>query len=221
MYQVFIQDGKTIEVPAPNVEGIPSDSNKITSEMCTAAPIAFDDRDRFNEVGGYSQLDEALAIPMVLVMSIWSDVSLPSLTSLSLLTLFPLTTIPLPQRKREIKRPMSANERNALALRQHALARLHLSPREGGPTRRRPRLLPPGLRCSRRGYRQVRLYPGHLVQHPLRSHRLHPRRLTTRIHSRGLGFLSSFALPSILQFVHPVPFLSPYPGKKRAIKRVL
>ncbi|KEZ42896.1 Exoglucanase 1 [Scedosporium apiospermum] len=73
MYQVFIQDGKTIEVPAPNIEGIPSDSNKITSEMCTAAPIAFNDRDRFNEVGGYSQLDEALAIPMVLVMSIWSD----------------------------------------------------------------------------------------------------------------------------------------------------
>lgn len=73
MYQVFIQDGKTIEVPAPNMEGIPSDSNKINAAFCTAAPTVFDDRNRFDEIGGYSQLTEALAIPMVLVMSIWSD----------------------------------------------------------------------------------------------------------------------------------------------------
>src|SRR5690606_37607178 len=73
MYQIFIQDGKTIEVPKPNWEGIPDTDNTINAEFCAAAPIAFNDRDRFGEVGGYSQLDEALAMPMVLVMSIWSD----------------------------------------------------------------------------------------------------------------------------------------------------
>lgn len=77
LYQIFIQDGNTIEVPVPNVEGIPSDNNTINPEFCEAAPIAFDDRDRFGEVGGFSVLNDALAMPMVLVMSIWSDVSPP------------------------------------------------------------------------------------------------------------------------------------------------
>jgi len=75
MYQVFVQDGKTIEVPAPKWEGIPSDTNTINPDFCAAAPITFGDRDRFGEVGGYPQLNEALELPMVLVMSIWSDVS--------------------------------------------------------------------------------------------------------------------------------------------------
>jgi cellulose 1,4-beta-cellobiosidase len=75
MYQIFIQNGKVIEVPAPNIDGIPSDTNTINPEFCEAAPKAFGDRDRFGEVGGYSQLNRALELPMVLVMSIWSDVS--------------------------------------------------------------------------------------------------------------------------------------------------
>lgn len=78
MYQIFIQDGETIEIPVPNVEGIPSDTNTINPEFCEAGPIAFDDRDRFAEVGGFTALNDALAIPMVLVLSIWSDVSLPT-----------------------------------------------------------------------------------------------------------------------------------------------
>lgn len=36
----------------------------------------FDERNRFEEVGGYPALNQALALPMVLVMSIWNDVSL-------------------------------------------------------------------------------------------------------------------------------------------------
>ena len=36
----------------------------------------FDERNRFEEVGGFPALNEALALPMVLVMSIWNDVSL-------------------------------------------------------------------------------------------------------------------------------------------------
>ena len=75
LYQVFIQGNSTIEVPVPNVEGIPAESNTINPEFCEAAPVAFDDRDRFGEVGGFGALNEALALPMVLVMSIWSDVS--------------------------------------------------------------------------------------------------------------------------------------------------
>lgn len=38
-------------------------------------PKAFGDRDRFEEVGGFAQLNKALTVPMVLVMSIWDDVS--------------------------------------------------------------------------------------------------------------------------------------------------
>jgi hypothetical protein len=74
MYQVFIQGGTTIEAPAPAWEGIPGDINTINPEFCEAAPVVFGDRDRFGEVGGYPQLNRALALPMVLVMSIWSDV---------------------------------------------------------------------------------------------------------------------------------------------------
>ena len=40
-------------------------------------PVAFDDFDRFGEVGGFQPLNEQLALPMVLVMSIWNDVSPP------------------------------------------------------------------------------------------------------------------------------------------------
>jgi hypothetical protein len=76
MHQIFIQNGRTIQVPAPNWEGIPADTNTINADFCSAAPVVFGDRDRFAEVGGYEQLDRALQLPMVLVMSIWSDVSL-------------------------------------------------------------------------------------------------------------------------------------------------
>lgn len=76
MYQIFRQNGKTIEVPAPTWDGIPKE-NKITPEFCSAAPIVFNDRDRFGEVGGFDQLNNALSLPMVLVMSIWGDVSFP------------------------------------------------------------------------------------------------------------------------------------------------
>lgn len=37
----------------------------------------FDEFNRFEEVGGWPQLNQGLGLPMVLVMSIWNDVSLP------------------------------------------------------------------------------------------------------------------------------------------------
>lgn len=36
---------------------------------------AWDERDRQSEIGGFAALNSALALPMVLVMSIWADVS--------------------------------------------------------------------------------------------------------------------------------------------------
>ncbi|KAK0650045.1 glycoside hydrolase [Cercophora newfieldiana] len=71
--QFFVQNGQRIEVPAPTWEGIPQDTSSITPEFCTSQFKVFDDRDRFEEVGGFSQLNAALQVPMVLVMSIWDD----------------------------------------------------------------------------------------------------------------------------------------------------
>jgi len=71
--QYFVQDGQKFEVPAPTVAGVPQDSSAITPEFCTAQFKAFDDRDRFAEVGGFDQLNDALRVPMVLAMSIWDD----------------------------------------------------------------------------------------------------------------------------------------------------
>ncbi|KAK0614760.1 putative cellulose 1, 4-beta-cellobiosidase [Immersiella caudata] len=70
--QFFVQDGKKIEVPAPTWDGVEK-VNHITPEFCTTQFAAFGDRDRFAEVGGFDQLNAALGVPMVLVMSIWDD----------------------------------------------------------------------------------------------------------------------------------------------------
>ncbi|OTA85848.1 glycoside hydrolase family 7 protein [Hypoxylon sp. CO27-5] len=70
--QFFVQNGKKIEIPAPAGDGFPSTSD-ITPEYCSAEVAAFGDRDRFSEVGGFDQLNQALDLPMVLVMSIWDD----------------------------------------------------------------------------------------------------------------------------------------------------
>ncbi|KAI1655218.1 glycoside hydrolase family 7 protein [Daldinia decipiens] len=70
--QFFVQDGKKIEIPGPKIDGFPATSD-ITPEYCTAEFGVFGDRDRFKEVGGFDQLNSALGLPMVLVMSIWDD----------------------------------------------------------------------------------------------------------------------------------------------------
>jgi len=72
--QFFVQNGKKIDMPAPADSSI-STTGTITPEFCKNQFAAFGDRDRFNEVGGFPQLNKALQVPMVLVMSIWDDVS--------------------------------------------------------------------------------------------------------------------------------------------------
>jgi cellulose 1,4-beta-cellobiosidase len=72
--QFFVQNGKKIDIPPPSDSSI-STSSAITPDFCKNQFKAFGDRDRFNEVGGFPQLNQALQVPMVLVMSIWDDVS--------------------------------------------------------------------------------------------------------------------------------------------------
>jgi cellulose 1,4-beta-cellobiosidase len=71
--QFFVQNGKKIDIPPPTFDGIPKESSAITPEFCTSQFKTFGDRDRFSEVGGFDQLNTALGVPMVLVMSIWDD----------------------------------------------------------------------------------------------------------------------------------------------------
>lgn len=77
--QFFVQGGKKIEYPDstwPGVEG-----HELTDEWCEAAIKAFDDTPRFNEVGGMAQMDDAVEKGMVLVMSLWDDVSFKSIAT--------------------------------------------------------------------------------------------------------------------------------------------
>ncbi|KAK6068164.1 cellulose -beta-cellobiosidase [Seiridium cupressi] len=72
--QFFDQYGKKIEIPAPTYDGLP-DSSAITPYFCTNQFKVFGDKDRFSEVDRFPQLNKALQVPMILVMSIWDDSS--------------------------------------------------------------------------------------------------------------------------------------------------
>lgn len=72
--QFFIQDGTKIEPPAPAWDDLPANSGGITDKYCKASPGVFEERDIFNEVGGWEQHKAALRQPMVLAMSIKDDV---------------------------------------------------------------------------------------------------------------------------------------------------
>jgi cellulose 1,4-beta-cellobiosidase len=75
--QYFIQNGKKIEVPgSKHVAG----GEKITPEFCDAAKDKFGDNRKFQEMGGLPQMGDATGKGMVLVMSVWDDVSCLSLT---------------------------------------------------------------------------------------------------------------------------------------------
>ena len=74
IYQFFVQGGKKIDMPDSKIDGV--SGNAITPEYCKAQFQAFGDRDRFNEIGGWDQMNNALNGKWVLVMSLWDDVSL-------------------------------------------------------------------------------------------------------------------------------------------------
>lgn len=70
--QFLVQNGVKYIIPEPTFDGFP-DGSSITPAYCSAEFTVFGDRDRFSEVGGFTKLNAALSIPMVLVMSIWDD----------------------------------------------------------------------------------------------------------------------------------------------------
>lgn len=70
----YVQDGKTIANPDSKMEGV--SGNSITSDYCTAQKTATNNTDDFSEKGGLSGMGSALGNGMVLVMSLWDDVSL-------------------------------------------------------------------------------------------------------------------------------------------------
>ena len=67
----YVQGGKVIPNSESTIAGNPG--NSITPEFCKAQKVVFQDRDTFNEQGGFPSMSEALDKGMVLVMSLWDD----------------------------------------------------------------------------------------------------------------------------------------------------
>lgn len=71
--QFFVQGGKKLLMPNTTWDGITG--NSINEDLCKTSKKVFGDTDRFNDMGGWAAMDKALSKPMVLVLSLWDDVS--------------------------------------------------------------------------------------------------------------------------------------------------
>ena len=81
--QYYIQGGKKIQQPNstwPSLEGY----NSISDTFCKAQKVEFNDTDVFSQKGGLAQMGKGMADGMVLVMSLWDDVSFEILPFFSL-----------------------------------------------------------------------------------------------------------------------------------------
>ncbi|KAH6892466.1 glycoside hydrolase [Thelonectria olida] len=67
----YVQNDKVVANSETKVSG--TSGNSINEEFCTAQKTAFGDDDDFSVKGGFSGMSDALAAPMVLVMSLWDD----------------------------------------------------------------------------------------------------------------------------------------------------
>lgn len=185
MSQFFVQGGKTIEIPGPTYDGLPN-SSAITPEFCDAVFDVFDDRNRFNEVGGWPALNEALGMPMVLVMSVWDDVRLPlpsrdwwrvwggrNLTQRSTMPTCSGSTRCIPPRRRASPARRGAPARRTRASRRRSSLRCPM------------RTCPP---CVNLSFVLTSSQAGCLVQHPLRARRLDRLGLGLSIHLRWSGW---------------------------------
>jgi len=74
VYQIFVQDGKRIDIPVPEWNGLPKEAG-LTADICNKTVKVFEERDRFAEGGGWKAHREVLSRPMVLSLSINTDVS--------------------------------------------------------------------------------------------------------------------------------------------------
>jgi hypothetical protein len=188
--QFFVQDGRKIEVPPPTWPGLPNSAD-ITPELCDAQFRVFDDRNRFAETGGFDALNEALTIPMVLVMSIWDDVCgtnlqpgmRPVLTCLD-------STTPTCSGSTPATRPRRPASPVATVAR--ARPPLVSLPRSRLSTPMRT-LLPP-LHLQKIPVLTI-VQSGRLVQHPLRPHRLDRQRLSYHGSKSAPALLVLFGAP--------------------------
>ncbi|KAM0270898.1 hypothetical protein ACHAQH_009260 [Verticillium albo-atrum] len=69
--QSFIQDGEQIDTPSNPTSGITG--NSISDQFCNSQASIFEERNRFEEVGGWRHMNRALAGKWVMVMSITHD----------------------------------------------------------------------------------------------------------------------------------------------------
>ena len=69
----YVQNGKVIPNSESTVEGNPG--NQIDETFCKAQKTTFGDVDHFSLKGGMKQFSKAVEKPMVLVLSLWDDVS--------------------------------------------------------------------------------------------------------------------------------------------------
>lgn len=72
--RLYVQNGKVIANSESKIAGNPGSS--LTSDFCSKQKSVFGDIDDFTKKGGWNGMSDALSAPMVLVMSLWHDVSL-------------------------------------------------------------------------------------------------------------------------------------------------
>lgn len=72
----YVQDGKVIGNAEANIAGV--SGNSITDEYCTAQKAATNSTDYWSQKGGFDSMTSAMSNGMVLVMSLWDDVSILS-----------------------------------------------------------------------------------------------------------------------------------------------
>lgn len=75
----YVQGGKVIPNSDSAIEG--NGGNSITPEFCKTQKTAFGEEDHFNIQGGFPQFSKGVGGPMVLVMSLWDDVSVEFLSA--------------------------------------------------------------------------------------------------------------------------------------------
>ncbi|KAK3296190.1 glycoside hydrolase [Chaetomium fimeti] len=76
--QFLIQDNQKFDVPAPTWDGLPQEAG-LSRDMCTSQFPVFGERDIMAELGGWEHHSKQLLNqPMVMVMSIGTDVSAPA-----------------------------------------------------------------------------------------------------------------------------------------------
>jgi len=69
----FVQNGKKIPHPSTNLDGLSTQYDSISDDMCTNVKSVFGDKNDYAAKGGIKKQSDALGRGMVLVMSLWDD----------------------------------------------------------------------------------------------------------------------------------------------------